>query len=53
MSYLPNVENGAIKEKSPKVKFKRRARHEKAENRLGQKLWREWYEATDWIRHIA
>jgi hypothetical protein len=58
MSFLPEIENGALKK--TKVVFKRRAHSTKPfgrgfnkEKKLGKKLWREWHKATDWIKHIT
>ena len=62
MGYLPEVHNGLIVARSKrsrvkrsvpkakKVKKKVRAQNSKVKAR---KVWKEWYESTDFIRHMS
>jgi hypothetical protein len=52
MSLLPDVENGVIVERKKQVKLKRPRAFKKTKYKKAKQLWREWWQATQFVRRM-
>lgn len=50
--YLPTVESFSRKPKQDNGGSNKQVYRRPKKEKLGKKLWREWYKGTDWIRGL-